>query len=110
MNRASFDTYVETQLAPTLRKGDVIILDNLSSHKSQYAANPLRGGGAWLLFLPPYSPSDPDRDRLLKAIGVDPQGSGLTYDALWNAVGNVCDLFTNEGCFNFFKAAGSGTD
>lgn len=76
MNRASFDTYVETQLAPILKKGDVIILDNLSSHKSQYAANPLRGRGAWLLFLPPYSPSDPDRDRLLKAIGANPKGSG----------------------------------
>jgi hypothetical protein len=38
MNRATFNTYVETQLAPTLRKGDVVILDNLSSHKSQYAA------------------------------------------------------------------------
>ncbi|WP_170337322.1 transposase [Ruegeria arenilitoris] len=56
MNRAKFDTYVETQLTPTLSKGDVIILDNLSSHNSQHAADVLRDRGAWFLFLPLYSP------------------------------------------------------
>ncbi|MEM1362025.1 MAG: transposase [Pseudomonadota bacterium] len=49
MNRATFDTYVETQLAPTLRAGDVIILDNLSSHKSARAAEGLRDIGAWFV-------------------------------------------------------------
>ena len=47
---------VETQLAPVLSKGDVIILDKLSSHKSQHAADVLQDRGAWFLFLPPYSP------------------------------------------------------
>ena len=56
MNRTTFDTYVETQLAPVLSKGDVIILDNLSSHKSQYAADMPQDRGAWFWFLPPYSP------------------------------------------------------
>ena len=56
MNRNTFDTYIETQLAPTLRKGDVVILDNLPSHKSAYAADVLKDRGAWFLFLPPYSP------------------------------------------------------
>jgi hypothetical protein len=56
MNGRLFDTYVETQLAPTLRPGDVVILDNLSSHKSPGAARTLREIGAWFLFLPPYSP------------------------------------------------------
>ena len=51
-----FDLYVETQLVPTLRPGDVVILDNLSSHKSPVAAKILRSIGAWFLFLPPYSP------------------------------------------------------
>ena len=53
MNGRLFDTYVETQLAPTLRPGDVVILDNLSSHKSPGAARTLREIGAWFLFLPP---------------------------------------------------------
>ena len=56
MNGEMFDLYVTTQLVPTLRKGDVIILDNLSSHKSPGAARALREIGAWFLFLPPYSP------------------------------------------------------
>ena len=56
MNRAAFDVWVETQLAPELRKGDVVILDNLAVHRSPRAAEILRAKGAWFLFLPPYSP------------------------------------------------------
>jgi transposase len=56
MNRHAFNTYIETQLAPTLQKGDVVILDNLTAHKSDTAAACLNERGAWFLFLPPYSP------------------------------------------------------
>jgi len=56
MNRTIFETWIETQLAPTLRPGDVVILDNLASHKSEKARAILKQRGAWLLFLPPYSP------------------------------------------------------
>ena len=66
MNGEMFDRSVETQLAPTLEPGDVVILDNLSSHKSPDAEETLHEIGAWFLFLPPYSPdlnplSEPDR-------------------------------------------------
>ena len=57
MNREFFDLYVETQLAPTLQKGDVAILDNLATHKSPKAAAILKDIGSWFLFLPPYSPA-----------------------------------------------------
>ena len=111
MNRATFDTYVETQLAPTLRKGDVIILDNLSSHKSQYAAELLQDRGAWFLFLPPYSPDlNPIEMVFSKLKALIRKAAARTYEALWTAVGHVCDLFTDEECFNFFKAAGYGAD
>ena len=56
MNRNIFETDVETQLAPTLQPGEVVILDNLSSHKSDKAKAILRKRGAWLFFLPPYGP------------------------------------------------------
>ena len=56
INREFFDLYVETQLAPTLHKGDVVILDNLATHRSPKAAAILKDIGAWFLFLPPYSP------------------------------------------------------
>ena len=56
ITRSAFDTYIETQLAPTLRQGDVVILDNLAAHKSEKAAQCLKRQGAWFLFLPAYSP------------------------------------------------------
>ena len=56
MNRAIFEAYVETQLLPVLQPGDVVILDNLSSHKSETAERAIRRKGAWMLFLLPYSP------------------------------------------------------
>ena len=56
MNRTIFETWVETQLAPTLQPGDLVILDNLASHKSEKAGAIVKERGAWFLFLPPYSP------------------------------------------------------
>ena len=56
MNRDLFDSYVETQVAPTLQRGDVVILDNLATHRSPKAAAVLKEVGAWFLLLPPYSP------------------------------------------------------
>ena len=65
ITRSAFDIYIETQLAPTLRQGDVVILDNLAVHKSEKAARCLQQRGAWLLFLPAYqSRFEPDRAGL----------------------------------------------
>jgi len=111
MNGRLFDTYVETQLAPTLNRGDVVILDNLSSHKSPRAARTLREIGAWFLFLPPYSPDlNPIEMAISKLKALIRNAAARTYDDLWRAVGRVCDLFTDEECYNFFKAAGYETD
>ena len=90
MNRATFDSYVETQLAPTLSKGDVIILDNLSSHKSARAAEVLRDVGAWFLFLPPYSPDlNPIEMAFSKLKALIRKAAAQTYEDLWHAVGHV---------------------
>lgn len=111
MNREMFELYVETQLAPTLSKGDVIILDNLSSHKSPKAAQTMRAVGAWFLFLPPYSPDlNPIEMAFAKLKALIRRAAARTYDDLWRAAGHVCDLFTDEECYNFFKAAGYETD
>lgn len=111
MNRVTFDTYVETQLAPTLGKGDVVILDNLSSHKSAHAAQVLRDRGAWFLFLPPYSPDlNPIEMAFSKLKALIRKAAARTYEDLWHAVGHVCNLFSDEECYNFFKAAGYRTN
>ncbi len=96
----------KTQLAPTLGKGDVVILDNLSSHKSPRAAQFLADVGAWFLFLPPYSPDlNPSEMAFAKLKALLRKARARAYDTLWKAVGNICQLFTEEECFNFFKAA-----
>lgn len=111
MNAEMFTLYIETQLVPTLRKGDVVILDNLSSHKVPAATASLRDVGAWSLFLPPYSPDlNPIEMAFSKLKALIRKAAARTYDQLWAAVGHVCHLFSDEECYNYFKAAGYGAD
>jgi transposase len=84
INRAAFDTYIETQLVPELKPGDVVILDNLSSHKSPRAAELLKAKGAWFLFLPPYSPDlNPIEMAFSKLKSHLRRIGARTIDALW---------------------------
>ena len=109
MNRVIFDTYVETQLAPQIGKGDVVILDNLAAHKSEKAESILRGRGAWFLFLPPYSPDlNPIEMAFSKIKAHLRKIKARTIDDLWKAIGNICKLFTPQECSNYFNAAGYG--
>ena len=109
MNRVIFEAYVETQLAPALRPGDVVILDNLSSHKSERAEKIIRAQGAWLLFLPPYSPDlNPIEMAFAKLKARLRAAAARTIDDLWKAIGSICSLFTPEDCSNYFQAAGYG--
>ena len=107
INRERFILYIETQLAPTLKPGDVVILDNLSSHKSPKAAEALRAVGAWFLFLPPYSPDlNPIEMAFAKLKALIRKAAARTYDDLWKAAGTVCDLYSPNECQNYFEAAG----
>ena len=111
MNRHIFETWVETQLAPTLQPGDVVILDNLSSHKSEKAKAVLKERGAWFLFLPPYSPDlNPIEMAFAKLKAHLRRIGARTIDALWQAVGSICDLYSSDECWNYFKAAGYAPD
>ena len=88
-----------------------LILDNLSSHKSVRAAEVLRDVGAWFLFLPPYSPDlNPIEMAFAKLKALIRRAAARTYEDLWRAAGQVCDLFTEQECYNFFRAAGYETD
>jgi len=109
MTRKIFETYVETQLAPTLSKGDVVILDNLPAHKSERAAECLKQQGAWFLFLPAYSPDLNPIEQLFAKIKAHlRKAEARTFDALWRAIGEICDLVEAEECRNYFTAAGYG--
>jgi transposase len=109
MDRRIFETYVETQLAPTLKPGDVVVLDNLPAHKSSAAEQAIRAKGAWLLFLPPYSPDlNPIEMAFAKLKALLRARAIRTIDALWRAIGEICDLFSPQECQNYFHAAGYG--
>ena len=111
MNRDLFDLYVETRLTPTLSPGDVIILDNLSSHESPKAAEAMKAVGARLLFLPPYSPDlNPIEMAFAKLKAHLRRIGARTIDALWRAIGNICALYSEQECWNFLKDAGYASD
>ena len=111
MNRAAFDVWVETQLAPELGKGDVVMLDNLAVHRSPRAAEILRANGAWFLFLPPYSPDLNPIEMAFSKLKAHLRRIGArTLDALWRAVGEICGLFDPDECWNYFKEAGYVSD
>ncbi len=101
LDSLAFDTYVRTQLAPCLRRGDVVILDNLNVHKSPRAAQALAERGAWFLFLPKYAA---DLNLIEMAFAklktLLRKAKARTYDALWRALGNVCALFDPQECWN----------
>jgi len=111
INPDIFETYVETQLAPILRRGDMVILDNLSSHKSPKAAAILKARGAWFLFLPPCSPDlNPIEMAFAKLKAHLRKAKARTIDALWKAVGSICELYSPDECWNYLKAAGYVAD
>ena len=109
MNREIFEAYVETQLAPTLKQGDVVILDNLAAHKSSRAEKAVRDRGAWFLFLPPYSPDlNPIEMAFAKLKAHLRARAVTTIDELWKAIGAITSLITVKECMNYFAAAGYG--
>ncbi len=111
MDGAAFDTYARTQLAPALRRGDVVILDNLNVHRSPRAAEALAERGAWFLFLPKYSPDlNPIEMAFAKLKTLLRKAAARTYDDLWRAVGDICALFDPLECWNYLKETGYVAD
>lgn len=111
MDRGAFDIHVETQLAPTLAPGDVVILDNLSVPKSAKAEAAIRAKGAWMLFLPQYSPDlNPIEMAFSKLKAHLRKAAARTFDALIDALGDICHLFLPTKCWNYFTKARYGSN
>jgi transposase len=110
MNGDKFDTDVRTQLAPTLKLGDVVIWDNLNVHKSPRAAAAIAEKKAWILFLPRYSPDlNPIVMAFSKLKTFLRKKNARTYDDLWKSIGAVCEIFSQQECWNYFTKAGCAT-
>ena len=92
----------ETVLVPELKPGDVVILDNLGSHKGRAARAAIRAAGAHLLFLPPYSPDlNPIEQLFSKLKHFTRAGEPRTVEATWRRVGHVLDLVAPDECANY---------
>jgi transposase len=107
MNGAAFLAYVEQFLAPTLRPGDVVILDNLPAHKAAGVRETIERVGATLRFLPPYSPDfNPIENAFAKLKALLRAAAQRTVKGLWQSVGDLIPTFTPAECANYFQAAG----
>jgi transposase len=107
MTGAWFLGYVEQVLVPTLKPGDVVILDNLPAHKGSAVREAVEAAGATLLFLPPYSPDfNPIENAFAKLKALLRKAAARTIDELWTVIGNSLDAFKPEECANYFAAAG----
>jgi len=107
INRIAFETYVASVLVPELRHGDVVVMDNLSSHKGPRVREMIEAAGAELRYLPPYSPDfNPIENAFSKLKTLLRKAAERTRDGLWSAIGLVIDLFSPDECGNYFAAAG----
>ena len=110
MNGESFLAYVTTQLVPTLTKGDIVVCDNLSSHKVAGVAEAIESVGARLMFLPPYSPDlNPIEMAFSKLKTLLRKAAARTFQALLEAVAKTLPKLTTRDCSAFFKHAGYTT-
>lgn len=107
INRIAFEAYVEQVLVPELSPGDIVVMDNLGSHKGPKVRSLIEAAGAGLLFLPPYSPDfNPIENAFSKLKAHLRKAAERTLEGLWAAIGRIADLFTPRDCQNYFEAAG----
>ena len=106
----SFRTYVERVLVPTLRQGDVVIMDNLGSHKGKAVRQLIRSAGAKLFFLPKYSPDlNPIEQVFAKLKHLLRKAAPRTNETVCAAIGEILGAFKPEECPNYFRNSGYST-
>jgi transposase len=107
INGESFLAYVEQVLVPTLRPGDIVIIDNLGSHKGKAVRCAIRAAGAKLFFLPAYSPDlNPIEQVFAKLKTLLRKAAERTVEATWKRIGALLESFTPAECANYFANAG----
>jgi transposase len=107
INGERFLLYVEKVLLPTLNPGDIVIMDNLGSHKGKAVRKAIRGAGAHLIFLPKYSPDlNPIEQVFAKLKHLLRKVAARTVETVCTAIGQVLNAFTAEECANYLRNAG----
>ena len=107
MTGDAFQIYIERFLCPTLKPGDIVIADNLRSHKVSGIRSAIEAVGARLLYLPPYSPDlNPIEKCFSKFKALLRKTAARTVESLWNAIKEILNVFTPEECSNYFQSCG----
>ena len=107
MNREAFHAYVAQVLVPTLRPGEIVIMDNLPAHRPADIRQAIKAAGASLLYLPPYSPDfNPIENAFAKLKAILRKAATRSIGGLWNVIGDALPTFTPDECANYFTAAG----
>ena len=107
INGDAFVAWVEQFLVPRLRAGDIVVMDNLSSHKVVGVKAAIDGAGAALRYLPPYSPDlNPIEQVFAKLKGLLRTAQARTLEALWDAIGSLLQRFTSEECERYVRHCG----
>lgn len=111
INGVWFQAYVDQVLVPTLSPDDIVIMDNLGSHKRPGVRAAIEAAGARLFYLPPYSPDfNPIENAFSKLKALLRKAAERTVEGLWAALGAILPAFTPQECANFFAAAGYDPD
>jgi transposase len=107
MTGEAFRAYFEQFLAPTLSKGDVVVMDNLGAHKVAGVREAIAAVGASILYLPPYSPDlNPIEQAFAKLKALLRKAAARTREALWGAIGRLLDSFNPDECRNYLANSG----
>lgn len=111
INGEWFEAYVRHVLVPELRRGDIVIMDNLSSHKRVEGRELIEAAGATLLFLPPYSPDfNPIEKAFARLKAMLRKAAERTVSGLWDLIGKLVDIFNPDECANYFISCGYDPD
>jgi transposase len=107
INGEAFLAYVESFLVPTLRPGDIVVMDNLGSHRGRLVRRAIRSAGAKLLFLPKYSPDlNPIEQVFAKLKHLLRKAQARSYDAILAAIAELLDTFEPAECANYLRNSG----
>ena len=107
INGEAFLAYVQAILVPTLSAGDVVVMDNLGSHRGRQVRRAIRAAGARLLFLPKYSPDlNPIEQVFAKLKHLLRKAQARSYDGLIEATAKLLDAFTPDECANYLRNSG----
>ena len=107
INRQTFTAYIEQFLVPTLSPGDIVIMDNLGSHKGPAIRKAIRAAGARLIFLPPYSPDlNPIEQVFAKLKLLLRKAAKRSVEATWKCIGQLLDAFPPHECANYLRNSG----